>query len=122
MTRQSLFFILTCGPENPTKATRCFQFAKLAKDSGTLKGIMLVDDAVYFTNPQVTANVKAVTGDQMADHMKVILDSGIEILCCKPCCATRNISEDDLPPGFILGTGVTAMEIASSENISTITF
>lgn len=51
MTTQSLFFILTCGPENPTKATRCFQFAKLANDKGQLKGIMLVDDAVFFTWP-----------------------------------------------------------------------
>lgn len=83
---------------------------------------MLVDDAVFFSNPQIAANIKAVTGDQMADHMKSIVDSGIEILCCKPCCATRNIGQDDLPPGFILGTGVTAMDIAVSEDIRTITF
>lgn len=122
MPNQKLFFILTCGSENPTKVTRCFQFAKIAQDKGVLGGIMLVDDAVYLTNPQLIENIMAPTGDKLSLHLGAVIAGGATILCCKPCCATREISEDQLPPGFVLGTGAAAIEISADPTVNTIVF
>lgn len=118
-----LFFIITCGPENPVKATRAMQFAKIAAANGSLAGILLVDDAVYITNSQISDNIIAPTGDHLSDHLSYIINANIgPIMCCKPCCAARNIGVDDLPPGFILGTGVDAIKISTEENINTVVF
>ena len=39
-TMQKVFVLVTCGPENQSKATRAFQFAKIAAERGALAGIM----------------------------------------------------------------------------------
>ena len=36
-------FVLTRGPEDPTRAVRCFQFAKIAADKGHEVTVFLVD-------------------------------------------------------------------------------
>ncbi len=61
-------FVLTRGPEDPTRAVRCLQFAKIAKDKGHEVVVFLVDDAVYFTN-----TVTELVADEGAvlDHCKL---------------------------------------------------
>lgn len=121
MDANKIFFILTTN--DPTKVTRCFQFAKIALSAGVFRGIMLIDDAVYITNPQIAENIVAPTGDKLMLHLRDIVESEeFNILCCKPCCITRNISVEDLPPGFVLSTGIEAMSISSEPNVNTITF
>ena len=61
-------FVLTRGPEDPTRAVRCFQFAKIAADKGHDVTVFLVDDAVYFTNLSLTERVKAPTGDELLTY------------------------------------------------------
>ena len=92
-------FVLTRGPEDPTRAVRCFQFAKIAKDKGHEVVVFLVDDAVYFTNLSLTERVKAPTGDELITYWKFLVERGASILVCKPCAETRMVGEDDLPPG-----------------------
>ncbi len=58
-------FVLTRGPEDPTRAVRCFQFAKIAADKGHEVTVFLVDDAVYLTNLSLSERIKAPTGDEL---------------------------------------------------------
>lgn len=37
------------------------------------------------------------------DYWKFLVDRGATMLVCKPCAATRLISEDGLPPGLTSG-------------------
>ena len=46
-------FVLTRGPEDPTRAVRCFQFAKIAADKGHEVTVFLVDDAASYITGQV---------------------------------------------------------------------
>ena len=110
-------FVLTRGPEDPTRAVRCFQFAKIAADKGHEVTVFLVDDAVYFTNLSLSERIKAPTGDELMDYWKFLVDKGARMLVCKPCAETRLVSEDDLPPGLKIGTGVTLIDLAAESQV-----
>ncbi len=106
-------FVLTRGPEDPTRAVRCFQFAKIAADKGHEVTVFLVDDAAYFTNLSLTERVKAPTGDELLSYWRFLVDKGAGIIVCKPCAETRLIGEEDLPPGVRIGTGATLIDLAA---------
>jgi predicted peroxiredoxin len=105
-------FVLTRGPEDPTRAVRCFQFAKIAADKGHEVTVFLVDDAVYFTNLALAERIKAPTGDELMGYWKFLVEKGASMLVCKPCAETRLVAEDDLPPGCKIGTGATLIDLA----------
>ena len=112
-------FVLTRGPEDPTRAVRCFQFAKIAADKGHEVTVFLVDDAVYFTNLSLSERIKAPTGDELMGYWKFLVDRGASMLVCKPCAESRLISEDELPPGCKIGTGVTLIDLAAESQVFT---
>lgn len=112
-------FVLTRGPEDPTRAVRCFQLAKIAADKGHEVTVFLVDDAAYFTNLSLTERVKAPTGDELITYWKFLVDKGASILVCKPCAATRMVAEEDLPPGAKIGTGVALIDLAAESQVFT---
>jgi predicted peroxiredoxin len=110
-------FVLTRGPEDPTRAVRCFQFAKIAADKGHEVTVFLVDDAVYFTNLALTERVKAPTGDELITYWKFLVNKGATILVCKPCAETRMVGEEDLPPGSAIGTNATLIDLAAESQV-----
>ena len=112
-------FVLTRGPEDPTRAVRCFQFAKIAADKGHEVTVFLVDDAAYFCNLSLTERVKAPTGDELLNYWKALVAKEAAILVCKPCAETRLIGEDDLPPGARIGTGMTLIDLAAESQVFT---
>lgn len=112
-------FVLTRGPEDPTRAVRCFQFAKIAADKGHEVTVFLVDDAAYFTNLSLTERVKAPTGDELITYWKFLVAKGAGILVCKPCAETRMVGEEDLPPGVKIGTGMTLIDLAAESQVFT---
>ncbi len=112
-------FVLTRGPEDPTRAVRCFQFAKIAADKGFEVTVFLVDDAAYFANLSLTERVKAPTGDELITYWKFLVEKKARILVCKPCAETRLILEEELPPGVKIGTGVTLIDLAAESKVFT---
>lgn len=121
---QKVFVLVTCGPEQQSKATRAFQFAKIAAERGALAGIMLVDDAVYLAQPEIADRARAITGDALADHLKGIREhgAGCKFLVCTPCCSARGITAEDFDPLWSMGTGVTAMDNILQDGVATLTF
>ncbi|QGY39279.1 sulfur reduction protein DsrE [Pseudodesulfovibrio cashew] len=109
-------FVLSRGPEDPTRAVRCFQFAKIAAEKGHDVTVFLVDDAVYFANLGLTERIKCPTGDEMLPYLQTIQEKG-KILVCKPCAATRMLGEDDLPAGFEISTGMVLIDLAEEAKV-----
>lgn len=103
-------FILSSGPENPTRATRAVMFAAKAVEEGHEVVLFLVDDAVYLANPTLREHVKAPTGDDLMRYLSVLLDHATPVLVCLPCAATRGVEEASLPEGWRLGRGVEAIQ------------
>ncbi len=54
---EKFLFVLTRGLEDPTRVTRTFQLAKVAKESGSEVHIFLTDDAVFLAKPGMTDQI-----------------------------------------------------------------
>lgn len=113
------FFVLSRGPEDPTRVVRCFQFAKIAAEKGHEVKMFLIDDAVFICNLALAERIKAPTGDELIPYLNFLQEKNVSILVCKPCAATRMIGEDDLPPNFTIGTGYDLIDIAENAKVFT---
>lgn len=113
------FFVLSRGPEDPTRAVRCYQFAKIAAEKGHDVKIFLIDDAVYLCNLGLAERVKAPTGDDLITYFNYLQEKKVPVLVCKPCAAARMIGEEDLPPNYAIGTGYDLIDIAENAKVFT---
>ncbi len=112
------FFVLSRGPEDPTRVVRCFQFAKIAAEKGHEVKMFLIDDAVYLANIGLAERIKAPTGDELIGYLRFLQEKEVPVLVCKPCAAARMIGEDDLPPNFKIGTGYDLIDIAEESKFT----
>jgi predicted peroxiredoxin len=110
-------FVLSRGPEDPTRAVRCFQFAKIALEKGHDVTVFLVDDGVYLTNIGLAERVKAPTGDELIGYMRYVQEKGGKMLVCKPCAEARMIGADDLPKGAEIATGYQLIDLAVDSKV-----
>ncbi len=76
---EKFLFVLTHGLEDPTRVTRVFQLAKVAKESGSDVNIFLTDDAVVLAKPGMTDNIKTPTGDQANDYFPYLVENKVPI-------------------------------------------
>ncbi|MGE0084846.1 MAG: DsrE family protein [Desulfococcaceae bacterium] len=111
------FFVLTRGSEDPTRAVRCFQFAKVAAEKGHDVKVFLADDAAFLCNMMLAERVKAPTGDELLPYMKYLQEKNVPILVCKPCAGVRLVGEDDMPSNFRLATAYDLIEIAENSKV-----
>ncbi len=111
------FFVLTRGPEDPTRAVRCFHLAKVAAEKGHEVKVFLADDGVFLSNMVLAERIKAPTGDELITYLKFLQEKNVPILVCKPCAGARLIEEDDLPPNFQIATGYDLIDIAEDSKI-----
>jgi len=94
-------FILSSGPNDAIRAAGCLRFAKCAAEEGHEVVIMLSDDAVYMaTRPEMLAQVKTPTGDEISEHLEVLTAHSATWLVCGRCAEARGISPDALPAGW----------------------
>lgn len=112
-------FVLSRGPEDPTRVVRCFQFAKIAADKGHDVTVFLVDDAVLFANLGLSERIKAPTGDELVTYWRFLQEKEVPILVCTPCAQARMIGADDLPPNFRLATGMELIDLAAESKLFT---
>lgn len=112
-------FVLTRGPEDPTRCVRCFQFAKIAAEKGHDVTVFLVDDAVLLCHLGITERLKAPTGDECLPYLRQLQERQVAVLVCKPCAEARMIGEDDLPQGFRISTGATLIDLAAEAKVFT---
>lgn len=112
-------FVLTRGPEDPSRAVRCFQFAKVAAEKGHPTSIFLIDNAVYFVNATLCERTKAPTGDELGDHMQALAALKVPVYVCKPCADARQIDEDDFGPNFSYGMAPQLIDLADQGKLFT---
>lgn len=70
-------FVLSRGLEDPTRATRCMQFAHIARTEGHEVSVFLVDDGVVYGKKGSAENVVAPTGDEMNTYMDFLVQGGV---------------------------------------------
>ena len=72
-------FVLTRGLEDPTRVTRAFQLAKVAKETGHEVNMFLTDDAVVLVKEGMLDNVVAPTGDEAVSHFQYLIQNKVPI-------------------------------------------
>jgi sulfur relay (sulfurtransferase) complex TusBCD TusD component (DsrE family) len=60
-------------------ATRCFQFAKVAREKGHAVNIFLVDGGVDWARPDKDLSQKTVTGDAPEDYLPYLVENEVPI-------------------------------------------
>jgi len=97
---------VSCGTDDPNRATRAIHLATVAHREGRNVTLFLLDEAVYLAKEGLLENMKAVTGDSADDLMTYLQANGVPVLACTPCAKARKITEADLIEGARMGTAV----------------
>ena len=66
---EKFLFVLTRGLEDPTRATRTFQLAKVAYEDGNEVSVFLTDDAVVLAKQGMADYVATPTGDEAVTYL-----------------------------------------------------
>ncbi|MCP4746167.1 MAG: sulfur reduction protein DsrE [Desulfobacteraceae bacterium] len=105
--------LLSCGTDNPNRATRAFFLAKVAHQEGKQASVFLLDEGVYLAREGIGENLRSATGDSLDDHLAYLQAHGVPIMVCTPCADSRRISSPDLIEGARFATGVELMQLIS---------
>ena len=117
---EKFLFVLSRGLEDPTRATRAFQLAKVAKEKGHEVNIFLVDDAVVYAVLGLADNVKAPTGDAAKPYLDYLVENKVSFYICTPCARTRLYSEDEFIGGAKLSTAAHLVDLATESKVFTL--
>ncbi|MDJ0781089.1 MAG: DsrE family protein [Desulfosarcinaceae bacterium] len=103
---------LSCGTDNPNRATRAFHLATIAHKEGKNTTVFLLDDAVFLAKKGLADNLRAATGDIADDLITYLQAHSVPILACTPCAKARRITEADLIEGARMGTAVELIQLS----------
>jgi len=116
---EKFLFVLSRGLEDPIRATRAFQLAKVAKEKGHEVNIFLVDDAVAYAILGLADNVVAPTGDNAKQYIDYLVDKKVTFYICTPCARTRLFGEDQFIAGAKLSTAGVLIDLATEAKVFT---
>ncbi len=78
-----MLFIISNGFEKAGRATRAFQFAKVACEKGHDVKVFLIDDAIHWAQLGMAEGVRASTGEEMKPFIDYLMANGAELFACK---------------------------------------
>lgn len=105
--------ILSCGTDNPNRATRAIHLSTIAHKEGKNVTLFLLDDAVFLAKKGMIQHLRAATGDIADDLMTYLQGHEVPVLACTPCAKSRQISEDDLIEGARMATAAELIRLCS---------
>jgi len=110
---ERVLIVLSCGTNNPNRATRALFFAMVAQKKGKEVSVFLLDEAVYLAKRGIIDHLQAATGDSADDHLPYLQEYHVPLLVCTPCAVTRQITEADLVKGARLAKGDELIDLAT---------
>jgi predicted peroxiredoxin len=112
LMNEHVVITLSCGTDNPNRATRAVQLATIAQKEGKQTTLFLLDEGVYIAKKGLADNIKAATGDMADDHIAYLQAHDVPILVCTPCATARGIEEKDLIEGARMATAVELIRLS----------
>ena len=73
-----MLYVGTHGPEEPTRATFPFHFAKGALDAGFEAKVLLVGDGAFLMRDSIAREIRGVAVPPLADLMQTLITAGVE--------------------------------------------
>lgn len=109
---ENVVITISCGTDNPNRATRGLFLATIAQKKGKKVTVFLLDDGVYLARKGAAAHIKAATGDSADDSLAHLQAHEVPILVCTPCAAARFIEEADLAESCRMATAAELIDLA----------
>ena len=97
--KENVVIIVSCGTNNPNRATRAIHLATVAHKEGKNVTLFLLDEAVYLAREGLLDHLRAATGDIADDLMTYLQAHEVPILACTPCANARRVKEEELIEG-----------------------
>lgn len=72
-------FLFVLSADDNQKATRCFQFAKIAAEKGHAVNVFFIDDGVMWADSTRDFKTATPTGDCPDDYLPYLVESEIPI-------------------------------------------
>ncbi len=72
-------FLFVLSQNDNEKATRCFQFAKIAHSKGHAVNLFLIDDGVRWADQSRDLSQKTDTGDCPQDYLSYLVENEVPI-------------------------------------------
>lgn len=113
----NVLVMLSCGTDNPNRATRALFFAVVAQKKGKKVVVFLLDEGVYLAKKGLIQHMRAATGDSADDHLAFLQEWEVPILVCTPCALTRQITEVDLVRGARMAKGEEMIDLACNSTV-----
>lgn len=70
-------YLFILGKDDNEAATRCFQFAKVAKDKGHEVEMFFIDGGVMWADKNRDLTQKTVTGDSPGDYLPGLVEKEV---------------------------------------------
>ena len=103
---------ISCGTDNPNRATRGLHLATVAHKEGKNVHVFLLDEGVYLAKQGLIEHVRAATGDIADDLMTYLEGHEVPILVCTPCAKTRQIKPEELVPNARFATAAELINLS----------
>ena len=110
-------FLFVLSSDTNEKATRCFQFAKIAHSKGHTVNIFLIDSGVEWAVKGRDGSQKTITGDCPNDYLPYLIESEIEVGVCTPCANNRNLDEASFNSNMRLDGGPHLIDMAAESKV-----
>jgi sulfur relay (sulfurtransferase) complex TusBCD TusD component (DsrE family) len=72
-------FLFVLGQDSNEKATRCFQFAKIAAEKGHVVNVFFIDGGVLWADKTKDFKAATPTGDCPDDYLPYLVENEIPI-------------------------------------------
>jgi len=105
-------FLFVLSQDDNEKATRCFQFAKIAHSKEHHVDLFFIDGGVMWADQDRDLNIKTKTGDCPADYFHYLVDNEVAIGICTPCAKNRGLDETKFFSNMLLDGGPHLIDMA----------
>lgn len=110
-------FLFVLRSDDNEKATRCFQFAKIAHEKKHGVNVFLVDDGVYWSLSDRDGSIQTTTGDCPADYLGYLVANNVTVGVCTPCAKNRDLAEENFHTNMKLDGGPHLIDMAAEAKV-----
>lgn len=110
-------FLFVLQSNDNEKATRCFQFAKIAHSKGHQVNLFFIDSGVDWAIVGKDGSIKTITGDCAADYLPYLVENEVPTGICTPCAKNRNLDEANFNSNMVLDGGPHLIDMAAESKV-----
>jgi tRNA 2-thiouridine synthesizing protein D len=110
-------FLFVLSSDDNEKATRCFQFAKIAHSKGHQVNLFFIDGGVEWAEQTRDGSAKTTTGDCPNDYLPYLVENDVRVGICTPCANARKLDEARFHRNMALDGGPHLIEMAAESRV-----